>query len=162
MPLTTTTKETRKIIKGARCVSRHYPGGCPHKEGTNLLLAFEKPNGGGMQPYAHARVMALATLPMGTRVKPGLGSSMAEGEGYDDVESWAHHFRGMYGNISDSAEVTRLQLTVRLLDGDQPADERAPAEGTGVQKVEVKTKTLGSVADLDAVAELESQMFGGA
>jgi len=175
MPLTTTIQETRKIIAGAQCVSRYYPNGCPHKVGTNLLLAFEKPNG-EMQPYAHARVMGIAALPMDTRSSAGLGGTLAEGEGYEDVESWSHHFVSMYGKLQDGVEVHRLQLTIRLLDGAQPAPSREamPDENgipgvTGVPnvgKVQVslprgQTKTVGSVDSLEAVAELENQMFGG-
>lgn len=173
MPLTTTTVETRKIIGGAQCLSRHYPNGCPHEVGTNLLLAFEKPDK-TMQPYAHARVMAIAVLPMGTRSVDGLGGKLAEGEGYEDVDSWAHHFRGMYGKITEDTEVTRLQLTIRLLDGTQPVAQQSPREldqdpnNYDIPKVEKvklelstgKTKTVGSVGNLDAVAELETQMFG--
>lgn len=170
MPLTTTNQETRKIIGGVQCVSRRYPSfGCPHKEGSEMLLAFERPDG-KMQPYARARVMAIATMPMGTRMQDGrLATSLANGEGFATPEAWRSHFYSIYGALSDETEVTRLQLSIKLLDGANAApqqDSHSEDDVPNVQKVQVElpkgqSRTVGSVDSLDDVAELESQMFGG-
>ena len=122
---------------------------------------------GGAPSFTTTLTLGSATSIAGVSVMVD-ESPDAEGEGYSDVESWAHNFTSMYGKVQGGTTVHRLQLSIKLLDGSQEAPEaREPSENDipSVSKVEVnlpgKTKVVGSVDSLDSVADLETSMFGG-
>lgn len=176
MPLTTTQIETERLLglnvhgNKSRAISRPYPGGCPHKEGDILVLAYEDPQTGRPKEYAKAKIMGV--MPMSFEQRSANNehtNKLAEAEGFMDASAWATYYRGIYGGTKGTVfyrfllnvvvpdqEVTKVDVVPRARPGGAPPAQPAPKPAP---QTEGETRTLGDVDDLE---QFEREMFGSA